>query len=85
VTAFETLAENIVDSLHKGDKVIIDGYFDTARTYQTAAGETRVALDVIANDVTPSLRYATVSVTRNPKDQSYAPSTPQYEDEEPPF
>lgn len=64
VTAFESLAENIHDSLHKGDRVVIDGYFDSARTYQTQAGETRVALDVIANEVTPSLRFATAAVTR---------------------
>ena len=70
VTAFETLAENIADSLHKGDRVVVDGYFDSARTYETGAGETRVALDVIANEVTPSLRFATVQVTRNLKNDS---------------
>jgi single-strand DNA-binding protein len=84
VTAFETLAENIADSLHKGDRVVIDGYFDSARTYQTAAGETRVALDVIANEVSASLRFAKVEVTRNVKNESNA-ATPQYDDLEEPF
>ena len=74
VTAFESLAENVADSLHKGDRVVIDGYFDSARTYQTAAGETRVALDVIANEITPSLRFATAVVTRNAK-SNYDTST----------
>lgn len=86
VTAFESLAENIVDSLHKGDKVIVDGYFDSARTYETGEGETRIALDVIANEVTPSLRYATVTaIVRNEKGGSAPSTTPQYETEEEPF
>jgi single-strand DNA-binding protein len=87
VTAFETLAENIADSLHKGDRVVIDGYFDSARLYETdnGAGEKRIALDVIANEVTPSLRFSTAVVTRNVAVNN-APSTPpQYEDEEAPF
>jgi single-strand DNA-binding protein len=85
VTAFEALAENIADSLHKGDRVIVDGYFDTARTYQTAAGETRVALDVIANDVSASMRYATVVVTRNEKNGYTPVTTPQYDEPEEEF
>ena len=74
VKAYESLAANIADSFHKGDRVIVDGYFDAARTYQTGAGETRVALDVIANDVSPSLRFATVQVARNTK-SNYDTST----------
>ena len=85
VTAFEQLAENIADSLHKGDRVIVDGYFDSARTYQTGAGETRIALDVIANEVTPSLRFAMASVTRNDKSGTYVAPTIQYETEEETF
>jgi single-strand DNA-binding protein len=84
VTAFESLAENVADSLHKGDRVVIDGYFDAARTYQTGAGETRIALDVIANEVTPSLRFAAVEVTRNDKRTPFVTQT-VYETEEEPF
>ena len=84
VTAFESLAENIADSLHKGDRVVIDGYFDSARTYETGAGETRVALDVIANEVSASLRFCTVVTQKN--ERPAAPSaTSQYEDLEEPF
>lgn len=82
VTAFEALAENIADSLHKGDRVVIDGYFDSARLYE-AQGETRIALDVIANDVTPSLRFATALVSRKTTD--VAATTIQYDTEEQPF
>jgi len=86
VTVFESLAENIADSLHKGDKVVVDGYFDSARTYQTQAGDTRVALDVIATEVTPSLRFAKAVVTRNDRSGSEQP-TMQYaaDDIEQPF
>ena len=85
VTAFESLAENIQDSLHKGDRVVVDGYFDAARTYQTGAGETRVALDVVANEITPSLRFATVAITRKPAGGAAAAPTPQFQDEEEEF
>jgi hypothetical protein len=61
--------------------VVIDGYFDSARTYETAAGETRVALDVIANEVTASLRFATVNVIRNNRnDVTPATTQPQQYD-----
>jgi len=90
VTAFESLAENIVDSLHKGDKVIVDGYFDSARTYEVEVKgtvETRIALDIIANEVTPSLRFATVTVLRNVRNDSTVASgiTHAYEEPEQPF
>jgi len=87
VKVFDKQAENIADSLKKGDRVVIDGYFDSARTYQTQAGETRIALDVIANDVYPSLRFATVAVTRNDRGVPAAPGAApqQYEEEELPF
>jgi single-strand DNA-binding protein len=84
VTVFEDLAENVTDSLHKGDRVTIDGYFSEARTYQTEAGETRVALDVIAQEVAPSLRFAKATVVRNPRNDSVA-TAPVYETEEIPF
>jgi single-strand DNA-binding protein len=84
VTAFESLAENVADSLHKGDRVVIDGYFDAARTYQTGAGETRIALDVIANEVTASLRFATVTIVRKIADTPFVTQT-VYETEEEPF
>ena len=87
VTIFETLAENVADSLHKGDKVVVDGYYDSSRIYQTQAGEARVANDVIAIDVSPSLRFAKVVVTRNDRGAGAAPATMQYapDDIEQPF
>jgi len=84
VTTFDKLAENVADSLHKGDKVNIDGYFSEARLYQTEAGEWRVSLDIIANEVSPSLRFATTSITRNPRSETVsttAPTVYQYEEE----
>lgn len=87
VTAYETLAENVADSLRKGDRVVIDGYFDSARTYQTQSGETRIALDIVANEVTPSLRFAKAVVTRNERGTTALATTAQYaaDDVELPF
>ena len=90
MTAFGSLAENIVDSLHKGDKVVVDGYFDSARTYQVevnGATETRIALDIIAQEVAPSLRFATTTILRNVRNDSTTASgiSTAYDDVEEPF
>jgi single-strand DNA-binding protein len=85
VTVFEGSAENAVDSLHKGDRVIVQGYFDGARIY-SANEESRVALDFIAQEIAPSLRFATVSITRNPRDTaSSGVASTNYQTEEEPF
>lgn len=58
VSAFDQMAENIAESLVKGDRVIVQGRFKT-RSYQTDAGETRSGLELVAEEVGPALRWAT--------------------------
>jgi single-strand DNA-binding protein len=57
VSAFDAMAENIAESLRKGDRVIVQGRFKT-RSYQTDAGETRSGLELVADEVGPTLRWA---------------------------
>lgn len=55
-------AENIADSLHKGDEVLIVGTIKQ-RSWESD-GQKRSVLEIQAESVTPVLRYATAKVTR---------------------
>lgn len=58
VSVFDQMAENVAESFAKGDRVIVQGRFKT-RSYQTDAGETRSGLELVADEVGPTLRWAT--------------------------
>lgn len=58
VSVFDAMAENVAESFSKGDRVIVQGRFKT-RSYQTDAGETRSGLELVAEEVGPTLRWAT--------------------------
>lgn len=57
-------AENGVESLHKGDRVIAHGKWK-ARSYETKDGEKRTSNELEVEELGPSLKYATATVTRN--------------------
>lgn len=64
VVAWETLAENIVESLHKGDRVLVDGRL-LQRSWETPENEKRYKVEIVADEVSPSLRWASVDIQRN--------------------
>ena len=68
VTARDTLAENCSESLTKGDRVVVTGRIEQ-RSWTTDSGDKRSKLEVVADEVGPSLRWATSSVTKNEKKQ----------------
>ena len=68
-------AENVANSLTKGDRVIVTGRL-RQRSYETREGEKRTVFEVETDEVGPSLRYATAQVTKTPR-QGGAPQTPQ--------
>lgn len=59
-------AENLAASLSKGTRVIVTGRL-VQRSYQTREGENRTVVELEADEVGPSLRYATASVSRIPR------------------
>lgn len=63
VSAFGDLADNIKDSLSKGSRVIVQGEFRTER--YTADGVERTSNNIRADEIGPSLRYASAVLTRN--------------------
>ncbi len=67
-TAWREVAENIAQSLTKGTRVVVHGRLKPASAYQTASGEARASLELEIDEIGPSLRYATVSVTRRARE-----------------
>lgn len=56
-------AEHIAASLHKGDRVIVTGRLKS-RTYETNEGEKRTVVEMDADEVGASLRWAEVEVRK---------------------
>ncbi|MEY4424216.1 MAG: hypothetical protein RLZZ258_1319 [Actinomycetota bacterium] len=67
-TAWREVAENIAQSLTKGTRVVVTGRLKPASAYQAANGEARASLELEIEEVGPSLRNATASVTRRARE-----------------
>ena len=63
VVAWAQLGENSAASLTKGSRIIVTGRLEQ-REYQTQQGEKRNVVEINADEVGPSLRYATAQVER---------------------
>jgi single-strand DNA-binding protein len=64
IVAWGGLAENIAQCLTKGDRVVVEGRLDQ-RSWETNDGDKRSKVEITANEVAPSLRWATVEITKN--------------------
>lgn len=64
VTCWRNLAENVSESITKGTRVVVYGRLDQ-RSWEGQQGEKRSKVEVIADDVAPSLKWASAEVTRN--------------------
>jgi single-strand DNA-binding protein len=67
VTAWNQMAENIGESVTKGMRVVVYGRLDQ-RSWETQDGDKRSKVEIVADEVAPSLRWATAEVHRNPRD-----------------
>lgn len=86
VTVWGEQAEHVAESLAQGHHVVIVGRTGTrvwTPTEGARAGEEQRALEVVADHVAPSLRWATAAVTKAARPAS---PTPDFAgDEAPPF
>jgi single-strand DNA-binding protein len=64
VNCWRELAENVAESVHKGTRVVVSGRLEQ-RSWETQDGEKRSVIEIEADEIGPSLRYATAQVTRN--------------------
>ena len=70
VVCWGTLAENVAASVSKGIRVIVEGRLDQ-RSWETPQGDKRSKIEITADEVSPSLRWASVEVQRNPRDDNF--------------
>jgi single-strand DNA-binding protein len=66
VQCYGPMAENAANSLQKGARIIVTGRMEQ-RSWETENGEKRSAFEIVADEVAPSLRWATASVTKTPR------------------
>lgn len=64
VTCWQQMAENVAESITKGSRVVVTGRLDQ-RSWETQDGDKRSKVEVVADEIGPSLRYATAQVVRN--------------------
>ena len=64
VTCFRQLAENVAESLKKGSRVVVYGTLQQ-RSWENDQGDRRSKVEILADDVAPSLKWATAAVTKN--------------------
>jgi len=64
VVCWRELAENASESLQRGSRVIVTGRLEQ-RSWETQEGDKRSKIEVIADEIGPSLRWATAEVKKN--------------------
>jgi single-strand DNA-binding protein len=62
--AFNENAENVASSCVKGSRVIVMGYFQQRSWEDKDTGATRSKLELVVDEVGPSLKWATASITK---------------------
>ena len=63
VTCWRDLAEHVAESLGKGTRVVVHGRMEQD-TWENDEGEKRSKVKVVAEEVAPSLRWATATVQK---------------------
>jgi single-strand DNA-binding protein len=66
VQAYGTLAENLANSVQKGNRVVVTGEIEQRSWDDKETGNKRSTVEITASEVGPSLRWATAEITRNP-------------------
>lgn len=80
VACWQQLAENVGNSLSKGSSVVVIGRLDQ-RSWEADDGTKRSKVEIVADCVAPSLRWATVEITKNErKGGAPADDSPAHED-----
>lgn len=64
IVCWREQAENASESLARGSRVIVTGRLEQ-RSWETAEGEKRSKVEVVADEIGPSLRWATAQITKN--------------------
>ena len=63
VKCWAQMAENVAESVPRGTRVLVTGRLEQ-RSWETDNGEKRSKVEVVADEVAPSLRWATAQVQK---------------------
>src|ERR1039458_4408890 len=66
VQGYGAMAENAANSLQKGARVIVNGRLEQ-RSWETENGDKRSIVEINADEIAPSLRFATAVITKTPR------------------
>ena len=64
VVCWREMAENVAESIGKGTRVVVTGRLEQ-RSWETEQGEKRSVVEIVADEIAPSLRWATATVNKN--------------------
>ncbi len=64
VVCWREMADNVAESIQKGSRVIVAGRLEQ-RSWETENGDKRSVVEIVADEIGPSLRWATAQVNRN--------------------
>lgn len=88
VNCWRDMAENVAESLGKGDRVVVLGRIRT-RSYENRDGQTVYVTEIEADEVAPSLRWARASIDKPARTGSdsggFDADTPPPPDDDVPF
>jgi single-strand DNA-binding protein len=93
VVCWAQLAENVSESVAKGTRVTVTGRLDQRTWEDKDTGANRSKIEIVADDVAVSLRWANVEITRNERQGQPAATdgarrgsgAPAYNPDEEPF
>ena len=69
VKCWAQMAENVSESVAKGTRVVVTGRLEQ-RSWETDNGDKRSKIEVVADEVAPSLRWATAQVSKIERSQA---------------
>ena len=64
VVCWREMAENVSESITRGARVMVAGRLEQ-RSWETQEGDKRSKVEVVADEIGPSLRWATAQITKN--------------------
>ena len=64
VVCWREMAENVSESIVRGSRVMVAGRLEQ-RSWETQEGDRRSKVEVVADEIGPSLRWATAQITKN--------------------
>jgi single-strand DNA-binding protein len=73
VNCWRGLAENVAETLTRGTRVVVAGRLQY-RAWENQDGDKRSAVEIEADEIGPSLKWATARIERNPRSGGAATS-----------